>query len=76
MPSFTDEPFSEKEREILLSHFTNTDKPVFAIISPKQVDRGALMSRYSRSDKSMRRIFLEEFANNPNRGDEFYKRVL
>jgi thymidylate synthase ThyX len=74
--SFTEEPFSEKEREILLSHFTNSDKPIFAIISPKQVDRGALMSRYSRSDKSMRRIFLEEFANNPNRGDEFYKRVL
>ena len=76
MQSFTEEPFSDKEREILLSHFTNSDKPIFAIITPKQVDRGALMSRYSRSDKSMRRIFLEEFANNPNRGDEFYKRVL
>jgi thymidylate synthase ThyX len=76
MQSFTEEPFSEKEREILLSHFTNSDKPIFGIITPKQVDRGALMSRYSRSDKSMRRIFLEEFANNPNRGDEFYKRVL
>ena len=71
-----EKPFSEKEREILLSHFTNIDKPIFGIITPKQVDRGALMSRYSRSDKSMRRIFLEEFANNPNRGDEFYKRVL
>ncbi|HET9806622.1 MAG TPA: FAD-dependent thymidylate synthase [Nitrososphaeraceae archaeon] len=76
MHSFTEEPFSEKEREILLSHFTNSDKSIFAIITPKQVDRGALMSRYSRSDKSMRRIFLDEFANNPNRGDEFYKRVL
>ena len=76
MQSFTEEPFSEKEREILLSHFTNFDKPIFAIISPKQVDRGALMSRYSRSDKSMRRIFLEEFANNPNRGDEFYKESI
>ncbi|HET8856714.1 MAG TPA: FAD-dependent thymidylate synthase [Nitrososphaeraceae archaeon] len=76
MHSFTEESFSEKEREILLSHFTNSDKSIFAIITPKQVDRGALMSRYSRSDKSMRRIFLDEFANNPNRGDEFYKRVL
>ena len=53
MQSFTEEPFSEKEREILLSHFTNSDKPIFAIITPKQVDRGALMSRYSRSDKSI-----------------------
>ena len=73
----TDEkPFSEKERETLLQHFTNIDKPIFGIITPKQVDRGALMSRYSRSDKSMRRIFLEEFMSNPHRGDEFYKRVL
>ena len=73
----TDEkPFSEKEREILSPHFTNVDKSIFGIITPKQVDRGALMSRYSRSDKSMRRIFLEEFANNPNRGNEFYKKVL
>jgi thymidylate synthase ThyX len=68
--------FSEKEREILLAHFTNTDKPIFGIITPKQVDRGALISRYSRSDKSMRKIFLEEFATNPDRGDNFYKKVL
>lgn len=52
------------------------DKQVFAIITPRQVDRGALMSRYSRTDKTMRRIFLDEFAGNPNRGEEFYRRVL
>ena len=40
------------------------------------MDRGALMSRYSRTDKSMRRIFLDEFASNKNRGAEFYDRVL
>ncbi len=34
------------------------------------------MSRYSRTDKTMRRIFLDEFAGNPNRGEEFYRRVL
>ncbi len=34
------------------------------------------MSRYSRTDKTMRRVFLDEFANNPNRGEEFYRRVL
>ena len=49
---------------------------MFAIITPKQVDRGALMSRYSRTDKSMRRIFLDEFLKNKNRGEEFYNRVL
>ena len=73
---FATEAFSREEKEILKQHFSNTDKPVFAITTPKQVDRGALMSRYSRSDKGMRRIFLDEFLKNPNRGEEFYNRVL
>ena len=49
---------------------------MFAVITPRQVDRGALMSRYSRTDKSMRKIFLDEFLKNKNRGEEFYDRVL
>ena len=68
--------FSIKEKKILSDHFSNTDGNVFAIITPKQVDRGALMSRYSRTNKSMRRIFLDEFLKNKNRGEEFYNRVL
>ena len=68
--------FTAKEKKILSSHFSNTDSSVFAIITPQQVDRGALMSRYSRTDKSMRRIFLDEFLKNKNRGEEFYNRVL
>jgi thymidylate synthase ThyX len=68
--------FIEVERTVLQSHFSNTDKNVFAIITPKQVDRGALMSRYSRTDKTMRRVFLDEFIHNPDRGKEFYDRVL
>ena len=68
--------FSIKEKEILSNHFSNTEDNVFAIITPRQVDRGALMSRYSRTDKSMRRIFLDEFLQNKNRGEEFYNRVL
>jgi len=68
--------FSAKEKKILSNHFSNSDESVFAIITPKQVDRGALMSRYSRTDKSMRRIFLDEFLKNKNRGEEFYNRVL
>ena len=73
--SFQDD-FSKEERLLLDSHFSNTDRRVFAIITPRQVDRGALMSRYSRTDKTMRRIFLDEFIKNPNRGQEFYERVL
>jgi thymidylate synthase ThyX len=68
--------FSVKEKKVLSNHFSNTEGNVFAIITPRQVDRGALMSRYSRTDKSMRRIFLDEFLQNKNRGEEFYNRVL
>src|ERR671924_1057606 len=68
--------FTEEEKSILKTHFSNVDGQVFAITTPRQVDRGALMSRYSRTDKTMRRVFLDEFAKNPNRGEEFYKRVL
>jgi thymidylate synthase ThyX len=68
--------FTISEKETLRKHFSNSDEPVFAIITPRQVDRGALMSRYSRTDKSMRRIFLDEFLANENRGEEFYNKVL
>lgn len=72
----TDYDFSDKEKSILNQHFSNSDKQVFAIITPRQVDRGALMSRYSRSDKTMRKIFLDEFATNADRGSEFYSKIL
>ncbi len=72
----TDYDFSDKEKSILDQHFSNSDKHVFAITTPRQVDRGALMSRYSRSDKTMRKIFLDEFVANPKRGKEFYSKIL
>src|SRR5918992_676773 len=68
--------FTDEEKSVLKLHFSNPDRAVFAIITPRQVDRGALMSRYSRTDKTMRRIFLNEFANNPKRGEEFYQKIL
>ncbi len=68
--------FSKAEKKILLNHFSNADDSVFAVTTPQQVDRGALMSRYSRTDKSMRRVFLDEFLANKKRGEEFYTRVL
>ena len=68
--------FTDEEKSLLKSHFSNSDRAVFAITTPRQVDRGALMSRYSRTDKTMRRIFLDEFANNPTRGEEFYRKIL
>lgn len=68
--------FTAEQADILKEHFSNTDRSVFVITTPHQTDRGALMSRYSRSSKSMRRVFLDEFLNNPHRGSEFYDRVL
>ncbi|MEQ1727676.1 MAG: FAD-dependent thymidylate synthase, partial [Vicinamibacterales bacterium] len=42
-------------------YFTNTDRPVFALRNLPETVKGALFSRYSRSAKSLRRLFLDEF---------------
>lgn len=70
------ERFTREERRVLRGHFSNHDRPVFVITTPSQADRGALMSRYSRTSKSMRRVFLDEFAGDSSRGARFYERVL
>src|SRR6516225_3980944 len=55
------EQFSEEEQAILRPYFTNLDRPVFALVNLPEVVKGALFARYSRSDKSLRRLFLDEF---------------
>ncbi|MGH9198125.1 MAG: FAD-dependent thymidylate synthase, partial [Acidimicrobiia bacterium] len=55
------EEFSDEERVILLRYFTNVDKPVFALCNLPEIVKGALFARYSRSGKSLRRLFLDEF---------------
>ncbi|MBD3335330.1 MAG: thymidylate synthase [Candidatus Eisenbacteria bacterium] len=55
------EAFTEEERRRLQPYFTNTDRPVFALTNLPEVVKGALFARYSRSDKSLRRLFLAEF---------------
>lgn len=57
------ETFTPAEREVLAPHFTDLDGPVFAITNLPQVVAGALFARYSRSPKSLRRLFLDEFAD-------------
>jgi len=56
------ESFTAEERTVLAPHFTNLDGPVFALINLPEVVKGALFARYSRSPKSLRRLFLDEFA--------------
>jgi thymidylate synthase ThyX len=59
---FVAEEFSDDERERLAPFFTNLDGPVFALINLPEVVKGALFARYSRSAKSLRRLFLDEFS--------------
>jgi thymidylate synthase ThyX len=56
------ESFTEEERAILAPHFTNLDRPVFALVSLPETVKGALFARYSRYPGTLRRLFLEEFA--------------
>jgi len=55
------ETFTAEEREVLGRYFTNLDGPVFALVNLPEVVKGALFARYSRSSKSLRRLFLDEF---------------
>ena len=59
---YAPEPFTEDERHVMTPHFTNLDGPVFAITNLPEAVKGALFARYSRSTKSIRRLFLDEFA--------------
>jgi thymidylate synthase ThyX len=59
--------FTEEQRKRLRPFFTNLDRPTFALKLPQEV-AGALFSRYSRSTKSLRRSFLDEFLGDPELG--------
>jgi thymidylate synthase ThyX len=56
------ESFTEAERARLTPHFTNLDRPVFALVNLPETVKGALFARYSRYQGTLRRLFLDEFA--------------
>ncbi|MFN4255826.1 MAG: hypothetical protein ACK4Q5_12555, partial [Saprospiraceae bacterium] len=58
---YVPEEFQPHEADILRRYFTNLDGPVFALVNLPEVVKGALFARYSRSPKSLRRLFLVEF---------------
>jgi thymidylate synthase ThyX len=58
---YVPEEFTPAEEDILRRYFTNLDGPVFALVNLPEVVKGALFARYSRSPKSLRRLFLDEF---------------
>jgi thymidylate synthase ThyX len=60
---FATESFTDDERAILARHFTDLEGPIFALIDLPEAVKGALFARYSRTTKSLRRLFLDEFAD-------------
>jgi thymidylate synthase ThyX len=56
------EDFTASERALLAPHFTNLDRPVFALVNLPETVKGALFARYSRYSGTVRRLYLEEFA--------------
>jgi len=81
------ETFTPEERRALAPYFTNLDGPVFALVNLPEVVKGALFARYSRSAKSLRRLFLDEFLEQAGeaptapsigttRAEQLYERVF
>ncbi len=90
MTPYATEHFTPSERDVLRRYVTNLDGPVFALVNLPEVVRGALFARYSRSAKSLRRLFLDEFVGDLDisgdvtldatvglkRAEELYRRIF
>ncbi len=88
LPADHAEPFTDAERARLAPYFTNNDRHIFALTNLPETVKGALFARYSRSAKSLRRLFLDEFAQDmpeapvtsasvgSARADKLYARVF
>ncbi|HEV2362218.1 MAG TPA: FAD-dependent thymidylate synthase, partial [Acidimicrobiales bacterium] len=90
MHPYVIETFTTEERDLLSRYFTNLEGPVFALVNLPEVVKGALFARYSRSSKSLRRLFLDEFVGDLDvsgdtsldatvglrRAEELYERVF
>jgi thymidylate synthase ThyX len=82
------ESFTEEEQARLRPHFTNLDRPVFALVNLPETVKGALFARYSRYQGTLRRLFLDEFAadlpelpaawegNEGERAAQLYERIF
>jgi thymidylate synthase ThyX len=57
------ESFTDEEQARLAPHFTNLDRPVFGLVNLPETVKGALFARYSRYAGTLRRLFLDEFAD-------------
>ncbi len=60
-----------------MDYFSNKDRDVFVINLPKMIDRGALMSRYSRAGElDLRKLWEKEFSKDENKGERFYELIF
>ena len=84
------ESFTDDERALLRAHVTNLDRPVFALVNLPETVKGALFARYSRYQGTLRRLLLDEFADDlpsgaeaavasggdPSRAAQLYERIF
>jgi thymidylate synthase ThyX len=57
------ESYTPDEQARLAAHVTNLDQPVFALVNLPETVKGAMFARYSRYPGTLRRLFLDEFAD-------------
>ena len=60
---YPSDDLTDAERARLAPHFTDLDGPVFALTNLPETVKGALFARYSRYPGTLRRLFLDEFAD-------------
>src|SRR3954467_9678602 len=60
---YPSDELTDAERARLAPHFTSLDGPVFALVNLPETVKGALFARYSRYPGTLRRLFLDEFAD-------------
>jgi thymidylate synthase ThyX len=60
---YPSDDLTASERARLAPHFTDLEGPVFALVNLPETVKGALFARYSRYPGTLRRLFLEEFAD-------------
>ncbi len=83
------EVFSDEERARLAPFVTDLDAPVFALVNLPETVKAALFARYSRHPGTLRRLVLDEFADDlppapapaspappTSRAAELYERVF
>jgi thymidylate synthase ThyX len=60
---YPSESFTEAERARLAPHVSDLDGPVYALLNLPETVKGALFARCSRYPGTLRRLFLDEFAD-------------